>query len=162
MPCNKQVDKESVCLAFSENQCAGLCRSEERLEGIYNDCIKDPYNAGACVCVVVRACTHDFMERRAKFSLTILSFSCFVSHVLPCYCYRQEGQAALVGLQRLGGHRQAVTRPALAAAAAAAADRGSLPLGPSRQQHFQHLHLVVTPPVPCLLDLSPFPAAYRP
>ena len=50
-----------MCLAFSENQCAGLCRSEERLEGIYTDCIKDPYNAGACVRACVCLCTHGWM-----------------------------------------------------------------------------------------------------
>lgn len=36
-----------MCLAFSEGQCAGLCKSEERLEGIYRDCVVDPYGAGA-------------------------------------------------------------------------------------------------------------------
>ena len=41
-----QSNKENVCLGFSENQCAGLCRSEERLEGIYRDCVVDPYSAG--------------------------------------------------------------------------------------------------------------------
>lgn len=42
-----QSGRDNVCLGFSENQCAGLCRSEERLEGIYRDCIVDPYSAGA-------------------------------------------------------------------------------------------------------------------
>lgn len=42
-----QTGRDNVCLAFSENQCAGLCRSEERLEGIYRDCVLDAYNAGA-------------------------------------------------------------------------------------------------------------------
>ena len=41
-----QSGSDNVCLAFSENQCAGLCRSEQRLEGIYKDCVADPYNAG--------------------------------------------------------------------------------------------------------------------
>ncbi|KAL4449403.1 hypothetical protein ABPG77_007047 [Micractinium sp. CCAP 211/92] len=44
--CTGQSGRDNVCLGFSENQCAGLCRSEERLEGIYRDCIVDPYNAG--------------------------------------------------------------------------------------------------------------------
>jgi hypothetical protein len=41
-----QSGSDNVCFAFSENQCAGLCRSEQRLEGIYKDCVADPYNAG--------------------------------------------------------------------------------------------------------------------
>ncbi|KAL4427755.1 hypothetical protein ABPG75_001844 [Micractinium tetrahymenae] len=44
--CTQQSGSDNVCLGFSENQCAGLCRSEERLEGIYRDCIVNPYSAG--------------------------------------------------------------------------------------------------------------------
>lgn len=46
-PSAPQSNKDNVCLAFNENQCAGLCRAEERLEGIYRDCVADPFSAGA-------------------------------------------------------------------------------------------------------------------
>ena len=45
--CKDQSSPDTVCLAFYEHQCAGICRPEKRLEGIYRDCITDPYAAAA-------------------------------------------------------------------------------------------------------------------
>ena len=44
--CKEQRGPDTVCLAFSEYECAGICRADKRLEGIFRDCIVDPYAAG--------------------------------------------------------------------------------------------------------------------
>lgn len=36
----------NLCLAYYEHQCAGICSSEQRLEPIYDSCLKDPLNKG--------------------------------------------------------------------------------------------------------------------
>jgi len=42
--CAAQKDKGSVCLAYNEIWCAGICEAEKRLEAIWERCLNDPYN----------------------------------------------------------------------------------------------------------------------
>ncbi len=39
-----QTNENSVCLSYYEHQCAGICSSENRLQPIYESCLKDPLN----------------------------------------------------------------------------------------------------------------------
>eukprot|EP00891_Asterochloris_glomerata_P007456 jgi/Astpho2/7456/e_gw1.00114.96.1_t len=43
--CSAQTEG-NLCLAYYEHQCAGICSSEQRLEPIYDSCLKDPLNKG--------------------------------------------------------------------------------------------------------------------
>lgn len=44
--CNAQTGDSNMCLAYYEHQCAGICSSEERLEPIYEACLRDPLKKG--------------------------------------------------------------------------------------------------------------------
>ena len=37
-----QVDEASLCISYYERQCAGICNSESRLEGIWRSCLDRP------------------------------------------------------------------------------------------------------------------------
>ena len=41
-----QTGDSNMCLAYYEHQCAGICSSEERLEPIYEACLRDPLKKG--------------------------------------------------------------------------------------------------------------------
>lgn len=144
----KQSSKDNVCLAFSENQCAGLCRAEERLEGIFNDCVRDPYSAGGllnwqCCALFLVSCEvwpsvvrnsgraspasvlTGTLERRCGANMACgyvqrlpRNMGASLTGVrppptllpprtcTPALACRQEGQAAVVGLKRLGNRRK--------------------------------------------------------
>ncbi|KAK9817855.1 hypothetical protein WJX72_003172 [[Myrmecia] bisecta] len=40
--CQAQTGEGNICLSYYEHQCAGICSSEQRLQPIYNACLKDP------------------------------------------------------------------------------------------------------------------------
>lgn len=42
-----QVSKDTLCLSYYENACAGICNATRRLEAIYWTCIADPLKTGA-------------------------------------------------------------------------------------------------------------------
>lgn len=39
-----QTSEANTCLSYYEHQCAGICSSEQRLEPIWQACLKDPLN----------------------------------------------------------------------------------------------------------------------
>lgn len=43
LKCASQTNAETVCLAYNEYWCAGICSSETRLEPIYQKCLMNPY-----------------------------------------------------------------------------------------------------------------------
>ena len=44
--CTMQTGDSNMCLAYYEHQCAGICSSEQRLEPIYEACLRDPLKKG--------------------------------------------------------------------------------------------------------------------
>ncbi|KAK9842850.1 hypothetical protein WJX74_003372 [Apatococcus lobatus] len=42
--CQAQTSEANTCLSYYEHQCAGICSSEQRLEPIWQACLKDPLN----------------------------------------------------------------------------------------------------------------------
>ena len=46
VPVPVQTGDSNMCLAYYEHQCAGICSSEERLEPIYEACLRDPLKKG--------------------------------------------------------------------------------------------------------------------
>jgi len=40
--CKAQTSESSLCLSYYERECAGICSSEKRLEGIWKDCLDNP------------------------------------------------------------------------------------------------------------------------
>jgi len=43
LKCASQTNSDTVCLAYNEYWCAGICSSETRLEPIYQKCLMNPY-----------------------------------------------------------------------------------------------------------------------
>jgi len=43
LKCASQTNADTVCLAYNEYWCAGICSSETRLEPIYQKCLMNPY-----------------------------------------------------------------------------------------------------------------------
>lgn len=37
-----QTSESNLCLSYYERECAGICKSESRLEGIWNECLNNP------------------------------------------------------------------------------------------------------------------------
>ena len=37
-----QASESNLCLSYYERECAGICKSESRLEGIWNECLNNP------------------------------------------------------------------------------------------------------------------------
>lgn len=97
LPRTEQSNRDNVCLAFNENQCAGLCRAEERLEGIFNDCVKDPYSAGAHGHLVV-----PLLQGWVDFSCCILDDCMRDPYSSGAHCTCSSCRSALVVAGRGG------------------------------------------------------------
>ena len=79
------------CLGFYEMSCAGICRSEERLVGLYQDCVLNLGSPGAAGTLLQSAATMNDRARSADIAPNV-----FVVALCPMAGHSVSDASALI------------------------------------------------------------------
>ena len=61
-----QTNENNICLSYYEHQCAGICSSENRLQPIFESCLKDPLNRIAELLAEAQAQSEEALDARME------------------------------------------------------------------------------------------------